>query len=169
MNARKIGMLGAIATLVASGAYVFIYLYRWEWNRAQVSAAIFVAAEVGLVGWLLADRLRKVERRLELNAVSTLDNQHRRLQAIRSTAPPPRVGFAWLARSDSMSVFIPVLLGAGALLSGIAWVVERLARATAGRAAESGLARKLSALELPSGSLLDGGADPLALLRGPVR
>ena len=166
MNARKLGMLGALATLAASGAYVFVYLYRWEWNRAQVSAASCIAAEVGLIGWLLADRLRKVERRLEL---ATIDGERRRLQAIRTTAPPPRVGFAWLARPDGMNVFIPVLLGAGALLSGVAWVVERLARFTAGRAAEQGLARRLGNLELPTGGLLDGGVDPLALLRGPVR
>ena len=166
MNARKLGMLGAVATLLGSGGYVFVYLYRWEWNRAQVSAAIFIAAEVGLIGWLLADRLRRVERRLE---VGTVDGERRRLQAIRSTAPPPRVGFAWLARNDGMGVFIPVLLGAGALLSGVAWLVERFARATAGRAAEGGLARRLAGLELPAGGLLAADADPLALLRGPVR
>lgn len=166
MNARKIGVLGAVATLVGSGAYVFVYLYRWEWNRAQVSAAIFIAAEIGLVGWLLADRMRRVERRLDL---ATLDGERRRLDVLRSTTPPPRAGFAWLARPDGMSVFIPVLLGAGALLSGVAWVVERVARGTAGRAAEQGLARRLGALELPTGGLLDTGADPLALLRGPVR
>jgi hypothetical protein len=166
MNARKIGILGVIGTMIASGAYVFVYLYRWEWNRAQVSAAIFIAAEVGLVGWLLADRLRRVERRLDVN---TADAQQRRLQAIRGSAPPPRVGFAWLARPDQMNVFIPVLLGAGALMSGVAWVVERLSRATAGRAAEHGLARRLGGLELPADGLLDTGADPLALLRGPVR
>lgn len=166
MTARKLGQLAAFATLAASGAYVFVYLYRWEWNRAQVSAAIFVAAEVGLVGWLLADRLRRVERRLEL---VTADAETRRLSAIRATAPPPRVGFAWLARQDRMGVFIPVLLGAGALLSGVAWIVERFARVTAGRAAERGLAHQLASLDLPAGGLLDGGADPLALLRGPVR
>jgi len=166
MNARKLGVLGALATLLASGAYVFVYLYRWEWNRAQVSAAIFVAVEVGLVGWLLSERLRRVERRLEGAA---LDAEQRRLAVIRSTTPPTRVGFAWLAPSDRMDVFIPVLLGAGALLSGVAWVVERLARATAGRSAEHSLARRLGALELPTGGLLEAGADPLALLRGPVR
>jgi hypothetical protein len=166
MSARKLGAAGAIATLVASGAYVFIYLYRWEWNRAQISAAIFVAVEVGLVGWLLSDRLRRVERRLDSAA---LDAEQRRLAVIRSTAPPPRAGFAWLAPPDRMGVFIPVLLGAGALLSGVAWVVERFARATAGRNAERGLARRLAALELPAGGLLEAGADPLALLRGPVR
>jgi hypothetical protein len=62
-----------------------------------------------------------------------------------------------------------VLLGAGALLSGVAWVVERLARATAGRSAEQGLARRLGALDLPAGGLLEPVADPLALLRGPIR
>ena len=165
MNARKIGILGAVVTMVAAGAYVFVYLYRWEWNRAQVSAAIFIAAEVGLVGWLLADRLGRIEKRLQ---TVNVDGQRQRLHAIRSTAPPPRVGFAWLAPTDRTSVFIPVLLGAGALLSGIAWVVERVARGTAGRVAEHGLARRLGDLELPPGGLLDTGADPFALLRGPV-
>jgi len=166
MNARRIGALAGILTLLGSGLYVFIYLYRWEWNRAHVSAAIFIAAEVGLIGWLLADRIRRVERRLEHAAV---DNEQRRLHIIRSTAPAPKAGFAWLARPDRTNVFIPVLLGAGAVLSGLAWIVERLARATAGRAAERGLARDLAGLDLPGGGLLDGGLDPLALLRGPQR
>lgn len=164
MNARRLGVIAAIVTLVASGSYVFIYLYRWEWNRAQMSAALFIAAEVGMIGWLLADRLRRVERRLD-HAV--LEGEQRRLQIIRSTAPAPKTGFAWLASPDRTNVFIPVLLGAGALLSALAWVVERLARATAGRAAEHGLARQLGGLDLPTGGLLDGGLDPLALLRGP--
>jgi hypothetical protein len=166
MTARRAGLLVAFATLAASGGYVFVYLYRWEWNRAQVSAAIFIAAEVALVGWLLADRLRRVERRLDAVAAVEAD---RRLQVLRATAPPPRSSFAWLARPDRTNVFVPVLLGAGVLLSGMAWVVERLARATAGRVAEHGLAQQLGALDLPSGGLLDGGADPLALLRGPNR
>ena len=165
MTARRAGLLAAIATLAASGGYVFVYLYRWEWNRAQVSAAIFIAAEVGIVGWLLADRMRRLEHRLDLAAVDA--HQHR-LHVIRETAPPPRVGFAWLAKPDGMNVFIPVLLGAGALMSGVAWAVERLARATAGRSAERGLAGRLAPLDLPSGGLLKGGADPLALLRGPM-
>jgi hypothetical protein len=166
MNARRIGRLAAFVTLAASGAYVFIYLYRWEWNRAQMSAAIFVAAEVGLVGWLLADRMRRLERRLDHAA---LDSEQRRLQILRATAPAPRTNFRWLMRPEHSNVFIPVLLGAGAVLSGLAWVVERLAKATAGRVGEHGLARQLGELDLPSGGLLDGGVDPLALLRGPRR
>jgi hypothetical protein len=166
MNARRLGLLAAFVTLAASGAYVFVYLYRWEWNRAQVSAAIFIAAEVGLVGWLLADRLCRLERRIDHSA---LDAEHRRLQILRTTAPAPRANFRWLVNPEHSNVFIPVLLGAGAVLSGMAWIVERVAKATAGRVAEHGLARELGELDLPSGGLLDGGLDPLALLRGPRR
>ena len=166
MNARRLGALAAAVTLLASGAYFFVYLYRWEWNRAQVSAAIFIAAEIGIVGLLLSERIRRVERGLERIGS---DAERRRLQVLRETVPPSRVSFAWLTRTDRTSVFIPVLLGAGAVLSGLAWVVERLSRATAGRAAERGLAQRLGAIEHPSGGLLDGGEDPLALLRGPGR
>ena len=164
MNAKRIGGAAAIVTLLASGVYFFLYLYRWEWNRAQVAAAIFVAAEVGIVGWLVSDRIRRVERRLDGMAATA---QERRLHILRDHAPAPRATFSWLTRTDRSSVFIPVLLGAGAVLSGLAWVVERVSRATAGRAAEHGLARRLGAIEPPSGGLLDGGDDPLAILRGP--
>jgi hypothetical protein len=44
---------------------------------------------------------------------------------------PPRDQFTWLRDTQSRtSVFIPVLLGAGVILSGLAWLVERIARAT---------------------------------------
>ena len=49
-------LLGGI-TLAASGAYTFIYLYRWEWNRALMSSALFIAAEVAVVAMLLSRRL----------------------------------------------------------------------------------------------------------------
>jgi hypothetical protein len=164
MNAKRLGALAGIVTLAASGAYVFIYLARWEWNRAQVSAAIFIAVEVAMIGWILADRMRRIDRRLDQ---VSLEGQQRRLHLLRTNAPVATDHFAWLTRTDRTNVFIPVLLGAGALLSGLAWVVERISRATAGRAAESGLARDLGALDLPTGGLLDGGLDPLAVLRGP--
>jgi hypothetical protein len=169
MNARRIGLIAAVFTLVASGAYVFIYLYRWEWNRAQVAAAIFIAVEIALIGWILADRLRRIDRRLDdqAKAQSALEGEQRRLNIIRTSAPTPRSNFEWLTHTDQTNVFIPVLLGAGAVLSGLAWIVERVARVTAGRSAERGLARDLDALDLPAGGLLDGGLDPLALLRGP--
>ena len=95
--------------------------------------------------------------------------EQRRLQVLRDTAPPSRVSFAWLTRSDRTSVFIPVLLGAGAVLSALAWVVERVSRATAGRAAERGWPSGSVGSSRRPGGLLDGGEDPLALLRGPWR
>ena len=124
MNARLLGKLAAFVTLAASGAYVFIYLYRWEWNRAQMSAAIFIAAEVGLMGWLLTDRLRRLERRLDHAALAA---EQRRVQILRRTAQPA-YNFKWLVRPEHTNVFIPVLLGAGAVLSGLAWIVERSPR-----------------------------------------
>ena len=72
-------------------------------------------------------------------------------------------------RPEHSNVFIPVLLGAGAVLSGLAWIVERLAKATAGRAGEHGLARQLGELDLPSGGLLDGGRRPTRAAAGPRR
>ena len=165
MNARRAALLGALATMAASGAYVFVYLYRWEWNRALISAAIFIAAEVGLLGMRMGERLGRLERQL---AASERAAELRRLEVLRASAPPAGDPFAWL-RVDRTNVFIPVLLGAGVVLSAVAWVVERFAQATAGRAVERGLARGLGALEPPAGGLLATGDDPLAPLRGPLR
>src|SRR5687768_6636964 len=112
MTARRIAGLAGVFTLLGSGGYVFVYLYRWEWNRAQISAAIFIAAEVGLVGWYLADRLRSLGQRVDLLASN---RQVRRNEILRSTAPAPKVTFDWLKNAGTRTnVFIPVLLGAGA-------------------------------------------------------
>jgi hypothetical protein len=78
MNARLIGSVLGGVTLAASGAYTFVYLYRWEWNRALMSAAIFVAAEVAVMGSVLADRLKAINRRLDAR-----DHDARRQRADR--------------------------------------------------------------------------------------
>lgn len=165
MNAGILrGLLGG-ATLAASGSYTFVYLYRWEWNRALMSAAIFVAAEVAVMGALLSQRLKVVTRRLDAQEAGA---RAQRLERIRSSAPPPRANFAWLSRPEQMNVFVPVLMGAGVLLSGIAWAVERLARATAAPVAERALAAQLDGLALPPHGFATAGPEPLDLLRGPV-
>jgi hypothetical protein len=165
MNARILrGLLGG-ATLAASGVYTFVYLYRWEWNRALMSAAIFVAAEVAVMGSVLAGRLKAVTKRLDAQEATA---RAQRLDRIRSTAPPARTNFAWLSRPEQMNVFVPVLMGAGVLMSGIAWLVERLARATATPVAERGLAAQLDGLALPAHGFVTTGPEPLDLLRGPV-
>lgn len=157
MSARRIGLLALAAVLAGSGWYVFVYLYRWEWNRALISGVIFVAAEVALIGTLVLERLGRLERRLDaIEPRSPRLPDPAVLERVRQGAPAPSEPFAWLAkRSNETSVFVPVLLGAGVVFSALAWVVERVARATARPAAESSLARRLDSLALPPGGLLD--------------
>jgi hypothetical protein len=186
MNARVIRALVGGLTLAASGSYTFIYLYRWEWNRALMSAAIFIAAEIAVLGSLLAERLNLIGKRLDAQAAEARrpgravraarseaagagdTNARQRLDRIRETAPPAKVSFEWLARPQQMNVFVPVLMGAGVLMSGLAWVVERLARATVRPMAEKGLAAQLDGLALPAAGFLGGNDELVDLLRGPV-
>jgi hypothetical protein len=169
MTARLIrGLLGG-ATLAASGAYTFVYLYRWEWNRALMSAAIFIAAEVAVMGSLLAQRLKVITERLDDQTPATPPPARTvRLEHIRAGAPPAKARFAWLARPEQMNVFVPVLMGAGVLMSGVAWLVERVARSTMAPAAERGLANRLDGLALPAHGFVTAERSPLDLLRGPV-
>lgn len=164
MSARRIGLALVALTMAGTGSYVFVYLYRWEWNRALVSAALFLAAEVALVGWRLADRVANLDRRIDS---LTADRQALTLRRIQDTAPAQRVGFEWL-RPQGTSVFVPVLMGAGVVLSGLAWVVEKLARSTAQPVAERGLVAQLAPLAVPAHGFLEREPDPLALIRQPL-
>ena len=49
------------------------------------------------------------------------------------------------------------------IVSGIAWVVERIARATAGTGMERGLALQLDSIAPPADGLIARDADPLSL------
>jgi hypothetical protein len=165
MMLRRIPLLLGLVTAIGAGWYFFKYLTKWEWNRALVAAAIFLALEIALVGASLFERMRKLDRSLsELRQSQPRSREPRPdlLVRIREAAPAPRNPFAWLT-PDRSNVFIPVLLGAGVIMSGIAWVVEKIARATAGPQLERGLALQLEALAPPSGGLLVGEGDPLAL------
>ena len=51
---RVASRLLLVGVLVASGGYVLVYLYRWEWNRALMAGVFFLAAEIALVGAALA-------------------------------------------------------------------------------------------------------------------
>jgi len=169
MNTRKMATLIAAATMAATGSYVFIYLARWEWNRALVSAAIFLAAELGLVALMLITRLQRVEAALTAPAGSSGSDPRVRRHLHEAGRAETEVSFDWLVQPHQTGVFVPVLMGAGVVLSAIAWVVERIAKATVGPVAERGLSRRLRPLELPPHGLLHrAAADPLALLRGPV-
>lgn len=166
---RRVATGLVLAVLAASGVYALVYLFRWEWHRAIITALFFVAAEIGLGLAVLLRRIVRIEARLEdLAGQPPPDALHAVepdvLARLRDSAPPPSKPFAWLDPSRSeLSVFLPFLLGVGALASGLAWVVEQVARRTTTPALERRLARRLVPLALPAGGLL--GSDPPAPTR----
>jgi len=166
MSAKRLGWILGAATLLGSGTYLLIYLYRWEWNRALTAGVFLLVAEVALVAGAILERLRGMEERLAgATPAGSTENPSRVLTQLRQSAPPARDHFAWLSpRQDQLGVFVPVLMGAGAVLSGLAWLVERLARRTAQPALEQRLAARLDALGLPHGGLV--GPAPGAPLAG---
>jgi hypothetical protein len=160
MNGRKVGVALAGVVMAVSGWYVFVYLYRWEWNRAIVAGIIFLAAEIGLLGAALVVRLSKLGHRMDELDRRDAATEERVLRQLRAHPSEPANPFAWMDGTHT-NVFIPVLLGAGAVLSALAWVVDRIARATAGPGLDKRLARQLSSLHpLPGGLLGEAPVDP---------
>ena len=171
MRLRRASMfLIGVATLAASAAYVFVYLYRWEWNRALISAAIFLAAEIAAIGWVLVGKLDALEVgvdsvRMDLEAVRA----RRIAEHLGAAGEQPSAAFEWLRPDPGKTqVFIPVLLGAGLVLVCVAWAVERVAGITAAHTSDRRLAAGLSVLAPPAGGFLDDSLDPLRDLRGPA-
>ena len=162
MITRRLGAVVTVLVLVASGAYLLVYLYRWEWNRALVAGVFFVAAEIAIVGTSLVKRLRAIEARLDAAAER---GGPLPLDRLRETRPSTPDRFEWLDPTR-MSVFVPVLLGAGVILSLLAHGIERLAASTATPQHERALAARLETLALPAGGLL--GAGPVTGV-GPLR
>lgn len=151
MKAKWLAYGMAAVALLGAGAYVFIYLYRWEWNRAIMAGVLFIGAEIALAAALILERMRSLERKLD--AAAERRSGPSSLDAIQETAPPPRRHFAWLSDQDKVGVFVPVLMGAGIVISGLAWAVERLASSTARPVLERRLALRLQPLALPAGGL----------------
>lgn len=163
---RKLRYAILLVAVGASGIYLFVYLYRWEWHRALVAGVLFVAAEIALAAAAILDRLRSIESRLQAGAATAAAPDP--LARLQESAPEPRTSFDWLSRQGGeLSVFVPLLLGAGVVLSAAAWVVERLARATAGPVLERGLALRLSPLGMPAG-VFAGAPVPVAPRRRSV-
>jgi hypothetical protein len=162
VTARLLARVLAVVVLVASGAYFLVYLYRWEWIRALVAGDFFVAAAIAVMASVVLRRLSAIEERLdELKERPAPAPPPAALEAITATAPPPKDRFSWLGSSRT-NVFLPILLGAGVLLSGVAAVVERIAGATARPVLEHRLALRLQPLALPAGGPL-GPAVPVAV------
>ena len=146
MTARRLGLAIAIVTALGSGAYVFIYLYRWEWNRALIAGMIFIAAELALFGAALLDRMNRLGHRMDDLERGVVERDM--LARIQESAPAPRRHFAWLTDTDKASVFVPVLMGAGVVISALAWAVEKIARSTGRPVLEQRLATRLAPIAL---------------------
>ncbi|MBL7498042.1 hypothetical protein I6A84_10560 [Frankia sp. CNm7] len=176
MIIRRLTVLALLATLLGSGGYVITYLVRWEWQRAVFSALVFLAAEVALAALWITNRLGAASSRpapwaapaapahpatdgLLAGSVPTagwtgaaVSSEQRRLRAVLAAGRPALSNpFSWLdPASGRTNVFIPLLLGAGLLLSALAWVVERVAAAVAKPRAVSSMAAELASLRLPA-------------------
>ena len=124
-----------------------VSLNRWEWNRALFFGLIVLIAEVGLATGLV---LRKLDR---LGVASRLDAET--LDVLRDTRPPSPDRFAWMKESTGrLNVFITFLVGGGVILSGVAWVVDRVASKTTTPIGEGRLAAQLQAISYPRGGLV---------------
>lgn len=160
-------LLGAVGLLGSLG-YLFSYVLRWQWNRALFAGMAAVALLVALGTAAVLRKLGQLEDRLG----DTDDVDEAVLADLRATRPQ-RAHFAWLReRAQHTNVFITVLLGGGVVVSGVAWVIGKLAEGTATPAAERRLADRLGPLGFPEEGLqpaTDAQADAATvLLRQPT-
>jgi hypothetical protein len=155
---RKLGWLLGAVVFAFTGIYTIVYVYRWEWNRALFVAMLFVALEVAGGLALVLRRLKGLEAKID-----ALPDRRAQVAAhLRATAPE-RKHFAWLERSmGQTNIFITVLLGAGVLLSGLTWIVDRVATRTALPTLERSLAHRFDAVALPDGPLVPEDAELVA-------
>lgn len=148
---KKIAWLIAAATLVVAGGYSVVSLGRWEWTRALYFALVFLAAEVALSTGLILRRLGRAPG----TGRSARDLDPQTLAILRANRPPRPNRFDWLDPvSGRMNVFITMLVGGGVLLSGIAWLVDKVASRTTTPAGEVALAKQLGSIRYPRGGLL---------------
>jgi hypothetical protein len=144
---KVIAWLAGIGTLLAGGFYMIVSLNRWEWNRALFFGLIVLIAEVGLATGLVLRRLTRMEYRNRFDPAVA--------QILRETRPPSPDRFEWLKESTrDLNVFITFLIGGGVIISGIAWMVDRVASKTSSPVGEERLSRQLESISYPSGGLL---------------
>lgn len=142
-------LLGGLSA-AAAATYSVIYLTRWEWQRALICGVLLLVIEGLLVGTALLSRLGRLERQLADSGRRT-EEVWRRLQESRAE---DGARFRWLEQDTADGthrtyVFVPVLMAAGALLSGVAWVVQRISAATVRPGTERRLAGRLARLAAP--------------------
>lgn len=175
---RLIALLAAGAAALGAAGYLVVYLHRWQWQRAILCGVLLLIVLTLTFGLLILDRLSQLERRIsrmderQRQQVDQRADILAQLRHFDETEGPgtgrggggagrgaepgagPRTRFSWLESPDDPSrhhthVFVPILMAAGAALSGLAWLVERIARATVRPAARSRLAGRLAPLAAP--------------------
>ncbi|MFE1800287.1 hypothetical protein ACFW9L_29545 [Streptomyces sp. NPDC059517] len=154
---RRVAYLFGGAAAAGAGTYVVVYLYRWQWQRAILCGVLLLVVEVLLLGIVLLGRLARIEERMR-DADRRQEDVLARLREKEAPTGPGGNRFRWLEDEPASPtyVFVPVLMVTGVLLSGLAWLVQRIASATARPTAERRLAGRLAVLAAPDP---DGGTD----------
>jgi hypothetical protein len=172
--ARFLGLTVTIVVLAVSGAYILIDLARWEWHRAVSSSIFFLAALVVLTTSVVLRSVRRLENRLDrieaTRAPGTVPGATQAVGGLTSPAGPARQ-FDWMRRPpDRLGVFVPVLLGAGVVLSVVAYAVERLAGALCSSTLDPKTAEQLGTeLRLGDGPVVEVADDRPAMGMTPGR
>ncbi|MGW1951762.1 hypothetical protein ACWCPI_03215 [Streptomyces sp. NPDC001920] len=172
---RKVAYVFAALAAAGAGTYLVIYLYRWQWQRALICGVLLLVVEVLLFGLVTMGRLNRIEERLRDSDRRQREWDARQEDVLTRLREPAAAReekrFRWLDDpADRAYVFVPVLMVAGVLLSALAWVVQKVASATA-RPAERHLSGRLAVLAAPdpaaSGDLED--LPPLGGIRRTAR
>ena len=150
---RRIAYVFGWLAAAGAGSYVVVYLYRWQWQRAVLCGVLLLVVEVMLLGITLIGRLSRIEEQVRETQDQVRESGRRQqdvLARLRETPVRQSTGrFRWLDEpAERTYVFVPVLMVTGVLLSGLAWVVQRVASVTA-KPAERRLAGRLAVLAAP--------------------
>ncbi|MDX3450526.1 hypothetical protein PV396_00975 [Streptomyces sp. ME02-8801-2C] len=150
---RRIAYVFGWLAAAGAGTYVVIYLYRWQWQRAVLCGVLLLVVEVMLLGIALIGRLSRIEEQVRETQDQVRESGRGQQDVLaRLREPPVRQStgrFRWLDEpAERTYVFVPVLMVTGVLLSGLAWVVQRVASVTA-KPAERRLAGRLTVLAAP--------------------
>lgn len=154
---KKLVWLFAIGTFLGAGVYSVISLNRWEWTRALYFGLVVVVAEVGLATGLV---LRKLDRQEEADA-----GERDEVRDILRRSRVSRDRFRWLAPDEVTSrsnVFITMMVSGGIVLSGLAWVLDKVAASTTTSLQEGRLAGDLTNIAYPNDGLLPDDVTVLA-------
>lgn len=145
---KRLAYLFGGAAAAGAAGYFVIYLYRWQWQRAILCGVVLLIVGVLLLGIVLWGRLARIEERIRESDRRQQDVLARLRQSQAREQGDDR--FRWLEDPASRTyVFVPVLMVTGVVLSGIAWLVQRIASVTARPAADRRLAGRLSVLAAP--------------------